>query len=332
MGERMAEQKGWLLLTNDDGIEAEGFRLLVKALHEAGYPLVVFAPSSNHSATGMRINLMTPMNLRSRDDLASAWSLDVHQTPAHLFELDGTPCDTMIVALDGGLEHLVPGVRPQLVVSGVNLGPNLSQDAYHSGTMGAAREAGLYGVPAIAASFTSFDPEGMEAAVLATLEVVARATKVLPVVANNMGRPQGKQDTGYFSAWPTPNNDDRWLANPEQHLLRAFENGDLMLNINAPKQWNGGWQTTRLGVRWYRNAVHFGETETDATATFTIGAASVDHSPVVQGDCDAVEEGLASLSCLAVWPQSHPFAIDEDLLAHGLVETDDGWPRWLSQG
>ena len=117
MGEGMAEQKGWLLLTNDDGIEAEGFRLLVKALHEAGYPLVVFAPSSNHSATGMRINLMTPMNLRSREDLASTWSLDVHQTPAHLFELDGTPCDTMIVALDGGLEHLVPGVRPQLVVS-----------------------------------------------------------------------------------------------------------------------------------------------------------------------------------------------------------------------
>ena len=43
----------------------------------------------------------------------------------------------MIVALDGGLNHLVPGVHPQLVVSGVNLGPNLSQDSYHSGTMGA---------------------------------------------------------------------------------------------------------------------------------------------------------------------------------------------------
>ena len=56
----------------------------------------------------------------------------------------------MIVALDGGINHLVPGVHPQMVVSGVNLGPNLSQDSYHSGTMGAAREAGLYGVPAIA--------------------------------------------------------------------------------------------------------------------------------------------------------------------------------------
>ena len=175
----MAQEKGWILLTNDDGIEAVGFSLLVKALHEAGYPLVVLAPSQNHSATGMRINLMTPMPLRSRDDLADTWSLDRHQTPVHLFELDGTPCDTMIVALDGGVDHLVPGVHPQMVVSGVNLGPNLSQDAYHSGTMGAAREAGLYGVPAIASSFTSFDPEGMERAVEATLEVVARAAAVL---------------------------------------------------------------------------------------------------------------------------------------------------------
>jgi 5'/3'-nucleotidase SurE len=147
----MSDRRGWLLLTNDDGIEAPGFELLVKALHKEGYPIVVLAPSSNHSATGMRINLMTPMNLRSRDDLVTTWSIDAHTTPIHLFELDGTPCDTMIVALDGGLEHLVPGVRPQMVVSGVNLGPNLSQDAYHSGTMGAAREAGLYGVPAIAA-------------------------------------------------------------------------------------------------------------------------------------------------------------------------------------
>jgi 5'/3'-nucleotidase SurE len=57
----MAQRKGWLLLTNDDGIEAVGFELLVKALHKAGYPVAVLAPSGNHSAAGMRINLMKPM-------------------------------------------------------------------------------------------------------------------------------------------------------------------------------------------------------------------------------------------------------------------------------
>ena len=325
----MSDRRGWLLLTNDDGIEAPGFELLVKALHKEGYPIVVLAPSSNHSATGMRINLMTPMNLRSRDDLVTTWSIDAHTTPIHLFELDGTPCDTMIVALDGGLEHLVPGVRPQMVVSGVNLGPNLSQDAYHSGTMGAAREAGLYGVPAIAASFTSFDPSGMERAIDATLEAVAKAAAILPMQARNLGRPHGSMDTGYFAAWPHPNNDDRWLNDPEDALLNAFSNGDLMLNVNAPATWNGVWETTRLGGRWDRNAVRFEETQDEATATFTIGAASVDHSPIKKGDCDAVEANKASLSCLAVWPQSHPFAMDEDLLAHGLEETLDGWPRWL---
>lgn len=325
----MREQKGWLLLTNDDGIEAEGFRLLVSALHHAGYPLVVLAPSTNHSATGMRINLMEPMPLRARQELSSRWGLDEHRCPVHLFELDGTPCDTMIVALDGGLEHLVPGVRPQLVVSGVNLGPNLSQDAYHSGTMGAAREAGLYGVPAIASSLTSFDMDGMERAVEATVQAVERAVSVLPHVAMNMGRPHGNMDTGYFTTWPTPNNDDRWLEDPEKAMLQAFSNGDVMLNLNTPPNWNDAWETTRLGVRWYRNAVRFDGEANDETATFTIGAASVDHSKVEFGDCDAVEQGKASLSCLAVWPQSHPFALDEDLLAHVLESTMNGWPRWL---
>ena len=328
----MVQARGWLLLTNDDGIEAIGFELLVKALHEAGYPLAVLAPSGNHSATGMRINLMKPMAFRARGDLTEAWGLNPHETPVHLFELDGTPCDTMIVALDGGLNHLVPGVHPQLVVSGVNLGPNLSQDAYHSGTMGAAREAGLYGVPAIAASFTSFDPEGMERAVDATLEAVAKAVTVLPLRAQNLGRPHGALDTGYFTSWPKSGADERWVVDPEAALLSAFANGDVMLNVNAPGTWNGEWATTRLGVRWYRNAVHFGDTTEGSTATFTIGAASVDHAAVPSGDCDAVEEGKASLSCLAVWPQSHPFALDEDLLAHGLERTVDGWPRWLVNG
>ena len=328
----MTQRRGWLLLTNDDGIEAVGFELLVKALHKAGYPVAVLAPSGNHSAAGMRINLMKPMAFRERKDLVERWELDVHTTPVHLFELDGTPCDTMIVALDGGLQQLVPGVHPQMVVSGVNLGPNLSQDSYHSGTMGAAREAGLYGVPALAASFTSFDPEGMDQAVLATLEAIDRATSVLPLKAKNLGRPQGALDTGYFTSWPDSMTDDRWLARPEASLLEAFSNGDMMLNVNAPSTWDGQWATTRLGVRWYRNAVHFAETEDGSTATFTIGAASVDHSPVIAGDCDAVEEDKASLSCLAVWPQSHPFALDEDLLAHGLEETVEGWPRWLVKG
>ena len=325
----MSAGKHWLLLTNDDGIEAVGFEMLVKALHSEGYPLAVIAPSENHSATGMRINLMKPMGLRSRDDLTQRWGLDPHKTPVHLFELDGSPCDTMIVALDGGLNHLVPGAHPQMVVSGVNLGPNLSQDSYHSGTMGAAREAGLYGVPAIASSFTKFDAEGMEKAIQATLEAVAVAAKVLPPQAKNLGRPNGSTNAGYYEDWPMETGAPQWAENPNRFLRSAFADGDLMLNVNVPPTWDGGWASTRLGVRWYRNAVRFEDTGTKQTATFTIGAASVDHSEVNAGDCDAVELSKASLSCLAVWPQSHPFAVSNGLMAHALNNTVDGWPSWL---
>jgi len=326
----MSKNRGWLLLTNDDGIEAEGFRLLVKALHQEGHKIVVLAPSANHSATGMRINLMKPMGLRERSDLVDSWSLNPQHAPIHMFELDGTPCDTIIVAMDGGLQHLVPKIQPQLVVSGVNLGPNLSQDSYHSGTMGAAREAGLYGMPAISSSFTSFDPEGMQSAIDATVLLVDRAMEVLPLVATNAGRPHDAMDTNYFTSWPKPGNDDGWLQDPNTALLEAFRNGDLMLNLNVPPTWDGTWACTRLGVRWYRNAVRFDGVADGEVATFTIGAASVDHSEVLYGDCDAVEKNKASLSCLAVWPQSHPFAMDENLLASVLINSADGWPNWLN--
>ena len=64
---------GWLLLTNDDGIEAPGFRMLAQALNRAGHAIIAFAPSENNSAAGMRINLMQPMKLRPRNDLKDTW-------------------------------------------------------------------------------------------------------------------------------------------------------------------------------------------------------------------------------------------------------------------
>ena len=138
----------WILLTNDDGIEAESLQDLVSALHERGHKCVVFAPSENNSAVSMKISLGKPLTVERIDDTRE----NVHQ-----FSIGGTPCDCVIAALDGGLQKLLPGIMPKLVVSGINLGPNMSQDAYHSGTIAAAREAGMYGMPAIASSWSSFD-------------------------------------------------------------------------------------------------------------------------------------------------------------------------------
>ena len=322
-------EAGWLLLTNDDGIEAPGFRLLAQALNEAGHAIIAFAPSDNNSAAGMRINLMKPMNLRARDDLISEWSLDESKAPVRLFELDGTPCDTMIVALDGGIEHVAPNIVPRLVVSGVNLVPNMSQDSYHSGTMGAAREAGLYGMPAIASSLGSFELEGMEQAVKATVDLIEVVLDVLPLVPENLRRPHVDVSASHLTRWPDVPEHPAWRDDPKQALRTAFRHGELMLNLNVPPAWNGEVTTTRLGMRWYRNAVSFGTAEADQTALFTIGGATIDHTPVPQSDCDSVDAGRASVSCLPVWPQTHPLALDDGLLKWVLEASEGGYPACI---
>ena len=321
-------ESGWILLTNDDGIEAPGFRMLVQALNKAGHQIVAFAPHANNSAAGMRINLGTPMDLRERKDLTEIWNLD-GDVATRLFELEGTPCDTMIVALDGGLEHAVPGIRPRLVVSGVNLGPNMSQDSYHSGTMGAAREAGLYGMPAIASSYTLFDERVMDVAIQATVELVEMALAVLPIEPQNLRRPTVDLSAPHVSRWPQIPLHPAWESDPKTALRTAFRQGELMLNLNVPPEWNGMVSTTRLGMRWYRDAITFNSVNDDETATFTIGAASIDHSPVLQSDCDVVNEGKASVSCLPVWPQTHPLALDDRLLTWALEASEGGYPAWL---
>ena len=320
--------QGWLLLTNDDGIQAIGMRLLVEALNKRGHNVVVFAPSDNQSATGMRINLMTPLAWRFRNDLKSEW--DVEDNNLHLIELDGTPCDTMIVALDKGLNHILPDITPTLVVSGVNLGPNMSQDSYHSGTMGAAREAGLYGMPAIASSLSSFDEVGMQKAVDATVQLVEYALAVLPIEPENLRRPSFDLSKPHISRWPVIEESPAWEKDPIEALRTAFRHGEIMLNINTPPTWNGKFQTTRLGMRWYRDAISFAETsDNKTTATFTIGAASIDHTPVENSDCDAVMSDESSISCLPIWPQTHPLAIDDRLLTWCLKTGEDNYPLWL---
>lgn len=235
----------------------------------------------------------------------------------------------MIVALDGGVEHVAPGVVPRLVISGVNLGPNMSQDSYHSGTMGAAREAGLYGMPAIASSLGSFELDGMKGAVQATVDLVEVALEALPLVPENLRRPHIDVSASHLTRWPDVPSTPAWENDPKGALRTAFQHGELMLNLNVPPVWDGSVTTTRLGMRWYRNAVSFGSVEEDETALFTIGGATIDHTPVHQSDCDAVDAGQASVSCLPVWPQTHPLALDDGLLKWVLEASEGGYPAWL---
>jgi 5'-nucleotidase len=123
-----------ILLSNDDGVHAEGLRALAGALAVLG-DLYVVAPEREQSASSHRITLAWPLRHRELGD-------NVHA-------VDGTPADCVYIALN--LEGLLPR-RPDVVVSGINHGFNLGMDVVYSGTVAAAREAALRGLRAIAIS------------------------------------------------------------------------------------------------------------------------------------------------------------------------------------
>jgi 5'-nucleotidase len=124
-----------VLLTNDDGVHASGM-LALRAELARHARVVVCAPELNQSATSHALSLHRPLRLRRVGD--------------DVFALDGTPADCVYVALHSG-DRVLPR-RPDLVVSGMNHGLNLGGDAFYSGTVAAAREAALRGLPAIAIS------------------------------------------------------------------------------------------------------------------------------------------------------------------------------------
>jgi 5'-nucleotidase len=124
-----------VLLSNDDGYSSAGIRALREALVGAA-DVVVLAPESEQSASSHSLSLHRSLRLRLVE--------------AGIFALDGTPADCVYVALHAG-DRVLPR-RPDLVVSGINHGLNLGQDAFYSGTVAAAREGALRGIPAVASS------------------------------------------------------------------------------------------------------------------------------------------------------------------------------------
>ncbi|MGB1589433.1 MAG: 5'/3'-nucleotidase SurE [Candidatus Poseidoniaceae archaeon] len=305
----------WILVTNDDGIEAVSLQSLVTELARRDYGVIVFAPSENNSAVSMAITLGKPISIEEVPD---------DRNNVRQFSIGGTPCDCVIAALDGGIEKFLPGILPKLLVSGINLGPNLSQDAYHSGTMAAAREAGMYGMPAIASSWSSFDPEGMEVSIDATVKLIEAVLPIVPDVPSNLNRPHVDVSAPHLTKWPHE-SEELWRQNPIKSLRTCFANGEIFLNLNVPVNWNSNFRTTRLGMRWYRSAISFGED----TSTFRLGAARIDTDVVYKGDVDADKEGFASVSCLPCWPHTHPLEANPELLAWCLENSAEGLPVWF---
>lgn len=121
------------LVTNDDGLGAQGLMRLRDALRASGMRVVVVGPSTNHSGGGHGVSMRAALRLSRRGD--------------DVWECSGTPADCVRV---GVLSGLVPA--PAVVVAGINHGANAGDDVRYSGTVAAAAEAALLGVPALAAS------------------------------------------------------------------------------------------------------------------------------------------------------------------------------------
>tara|TARA_Y100000589_G_scaffold17200_1_gene14168 strand:+ start:27115 stop:28071 length:957 start_codon:yes stop_codon:yes gene_type:complete len=305
-----------LFLTNDDGIEASGLQYLIQILHRRGHPLAVLAPSHEQSASGMRLTLKNPLEFTNREDLISTLDLDPNGPPIYLYSLSGSPCDCTIVAITHGFENWAPMVRPQLCVSGINRGPNISIDVIHSGTVSAAREAALYGLPAIALSLGTYAHEEYSIGSSVILELIDRALKVADDEPANLLRTRGSKQID----WNQPEMD---IA---ERIKCAFRNGDLILNLNTPAEWKGGIETVPLGARWYHGATQL----SDDGRYFTVGAASIEDEPLPRTDCSSLMEGKVVISPMATWPQSHPLNVPDSILQAALVEDAEGYPSWLN--
>lgn len=133
----MNSERPRILITNDDGIHAEGIEALEQAMHEVGEVYVV-APATEMSGASHSLTLARPLRIRQIDE--RHWSVD------------GTPTDCVTLALN---RILSPENRPHICVSGINHGANLGDDASYSGTVAGALEATILGVPGLAFSLVA---------------------------------------------------------------------------------------------------------------------------------------------------------------------------------
>ncbi len=141
-----------ILISNDDGFFAPGLKALVKAMMEIG-EVVVVAPNKDYSGASNSLTLDRP--------------LVVHQHEHNVYSVNGTPVDCVHLAITGLLD-----VAPDIVVSGVNNGANLGEDTIYSGTVAAAMEGFMLGLPAIAVSLVGKKCEHFATAAKVARDVV----------------------------------------------------------------------------------------------------------------------------------------------------------------
>lgn len=148
-----------ILISNDDGYNAPGLLVLADALRNQHHKITIVAPRENKSGCGMGLSLRR--------------SIDVEKADDDLFIVDGTPADCVYIGLNNLVDEPI-----DLVVSGINNGPNLADDIFYSGTFAAAMEARRMAMPSIALSVTERSVQHYETAAY----IAVQMTNSLPLL------------------------------------------------------------------------------------------------------------------------------------------------------
>lgn len=250
-----------ILLTNDDGIHAPGLALLEKIAGQFSDDVWVCAPSDEQSGAGHSLTLNHPVRL-------------IEHGPKR-FSVSGTPTDSVNL----GLRKLFPDKMPDLVLSGVNAGENLADDITYSGTVSAAMEGALAGIPAIALS------QAQRGGV-------------------RLGAPSGDDDA--FSATRG------WAAKVLSHLIDMQMAHRTLINVNfpaLPASEVKGIRPARQGFHDYARGALVEATDPRGRPYYWFGLQDAEHTLDHGTDLEAIEEGYISITPLQL-DLTHYAAID----------------------
>ena len=155
---RTIDRKLHLLLSNDDGVYAKGLSILAKILRELGCCVSVVAPDRNHSGASNSLTLRAPLHIKNLKN--------------GMISVEGTPTDCVHLAITGMLLEM-----PDMVIAGINDGPNLGDDVWYSGTIAAAIEGRFLGLPALAVSLVGDQFRYHKTAAIVTRQLVKHIIK-----------------------------------------------------------------------------------------------------------------------------------------------------------
>lgn len=207
-----------ILLTNDDGYMAEGMRALEEALSRK-HEVWVLAPDGERSGMSHAMSLRHPLKIRKMTE--------------RQYTCSGTPVDCVILSAHGVLPF-----KPEIVVSGINRGPNLGTDLIYSGTAAAARQAAMVGIPGIALSLASYSQSYRYKALAGLL--ASRLDEFLglwsPDVFINVNAPDAPDDTVYAVEETVPSmrryrDTLKFFEGPEGYTYCFFGEGSIETDL-----------------------------------------------------------------------------------------------------